>query len=774
MATAAIVAKKKARERTAEAAANAVPVVQDKKSTDVSKVIKKVKARKSVFGMFTRKKSNKERIEVAKKKTMPLRVILHVLRQRRKDQLYTQLFFYFVFMCMYTFVIYHSHKPFHAFTQNFAITDVIVNEPFNERDDTEALTSTHDPRCFSTIGETDEVFVWLNNVVTDKLFPDGCENGGIAVQGQNYFVQQLQIRQGRTKQIEKDIRGTKFAAYPDFSSTNKDKDSNQTIYGEYKTGLSPIEGFPFGSGNTVNYGSEQYVTIMDPTIGYENITAKFKFMEENGWLDEATRVVVLDANFYNPTTDMVTAARFSIEILPQGYISSYYYSYTWPRSPHDLTDMVVLARAILEIYVFLFIMWLFFIEIKELIIEGPGKYLTLFNTIEFIAIIAMVGVILAQLYFESIWNTCDVTSSEYENWYRLGQIGRLKRNLVGFSMVMGWLKTFKFLEMNSKIKIIWIAIHNTRDDLSSTMMFFFILILGYGTCGFIIFGNQVREFSTFTSTVSWLLRALLGDLDYAQINEFNSDVAPVYFMTYIITVFFITLNLMIAIIIDGYEEAKQSILAEDDEDLLFIHDCLRSLIIRFTSKCKKMLLLRQLNKHQKSSGKISPEADKAKSHELKRSLSKVTDFMATNQNNKVKDIEMELQEVKKLNPAKVFKRKFGKELMAHYEQLNEMDQRQKDSMNRKEIFLSFNDLVAIDMTQENAAEVLTLYDDLAKDENTGEKLDITSHVDIPIVRQLAMAVDSMQEQMEFLMDQVDKTKKVPHPKSKKIRIHHEH
>ena len=135
----------------------------------------------------------------------------------------------------------------------------------------------------------------------------------------------------------------------------------------------------------------------------------------------------------------------------------------------------MLARAILEIYVFLFIMWLFFIEIKELIIEGPGKYLTLFNTIEFIAIIAMVGVILAQLYFESIWNTCDVTSSEYENWYRLGQIGRLKRNLVGFSMVMGWLKTFKFLEMNSKIKIIWIAIHNTRDDLSSTMMFFFIL-----------------------------------------------------------------------------------------------------------------------------------------------------------------------------------------------------------------------------------------------------------------------------------------------------------
>ncbi len=695
---------------------------------------------------------------------MPLRVILHVLKQRRKDQLYQQLFFYFIFMLSYTFVIYHSHKPFHAFTQNFAITDVIVNEPFNERDGTEALTSTHDPRTFSTIGETDEIFVWINSVIVDKLFPEGCENGGVAVQGQNYFVQQLQVRQGRTKAIEKDIRGKKFKSYPDFKSSTVDKTANKTIYGEYKTGLSPLEGFPFGSGNTIDYGTEQYVTILDPLIGSKNISDKLAFMENNGWLDEATRVVVLDANFYNPTTDMVTAARFSIEILPQGFISSYFYSYTWPRSPHDLTDSTILARMVLELYVFIFVLWLFIIELRELYEEGAAKYLTLFNTIEFIAIIAMVTVILAQMYFETVWSYADVTATPYENWYRLGQIGRLKRNMVGFSMVMGWLKTFKFLEMNSKIKIIWIAIHNTRDDLSSTMMFFFILILGYGTCGFIIFGNQVREFSTFTSTVSWLLRALLGDLDYAQINEFNSDVAPIYFMTYIITVFFITLNLMIAIIIDGYEEAKQSILTDDDEDLLFIHDCLRSLIIRFTSKCKKMILKRQLKKVGKKGNKISPESARKP---LRRSLSKVHAFIDHHDHKKVEKMNLELQEVQKLNPAKIFKSKFNKSVMAHYEQLNKMDRIQKESMNRKEIYLSFDDLVSIDMTPQNATEVLFLYEDLARGED-GHMLDTSSHADIPMMRQLAMAVDSIQTQMEFLMDQVDSKKLKKHPKSSRI------
>ena len=105
------------------------------------------------------------------------------------------------------------------------------------------------------------------------------------------------------------------------------------------------------------------------------MTAKLQSMEDSGWLDDGTRVVVLDANFYNPTNDMVTASRFAIEILPQGYISSYYYSYTWPRSPHDMTDTTILLRSGLEVYITLFIIWLFIIEIKEFIEEGAAKYL---------------------------------------------------------------------------------------------------------------------------------------------------------------------------------------------------------------------------------------------------------------------------------------------------------------------------------------------------------------------------------------------------------------
>ena len=120
---------------------------------------------------------------------------------------------------------------------------------------------------------------------------DGCENGDCCSRAKS-FVQQLQIRQGRTKQIEKDIRGTKLRISR-FLVTNMDKDSNQTIY-EEKIGLSPIEGFPFGSGNTINYGSEQYVTIMDPDWN-DNIKATV-IVEENDGLTRQPECCS-DANF---------------------------------------------------------------------------------------------------------------------------------------------------------------------------------------------------------------------------------------------------------------------------------------------------------------------------------------------------------------------------------------------------------------------------------------------------------------------------------------------
>ena len=711
-------------------------------------------------------KSNEDEAQEVDNIKIPLRVILHVLRQKKKDQLYAQLAVYFIFMCAYSFVIYHAHKPFEVYTQNFGITDVIVNEPFNERDPTEATTSTHDPRSFTGIGETDEFWSWMESVVHGKFFPEGCETTPVTIQGQNYFVQKLQLRQARSKKIEKDVRGTKYSGYDFYSYESKSTSDDENIYGRYTENLGELEGYSFGSGNTVNYGKSGYITYLDPRIGSANVSRQIQDMKTRGWLDDGTRMIALNANFYNPTTDMVTSLRCGIELLPTGFITNYYFSYTWPRSPHDLKSNVVVARMFLEAIVGIFMVGLLVTELKELCTEGVEKYATLFNVIEFIAIFAMIGVVLCQIFFEYQWMDGRIEQTEYQDWFYLGELWEWKRNLVGFSFVMGWIKVFKFLEMNSKIKIIWMAIHNTRNDLLSTFLFFVILLFAFGSCGFIIFGNQIEDFSTISSTMSWLMRALLGDLDYQALNEFNPDVAPIYFMSYMVIVFFITLNLMIAIIIDGYEEAKQTISGEDDQDLLFIHDCLRSLALKFTARIKKFFNLKKLKRLSKSISKVSPESPK-----FKKTQSVVAEQVQKTEEKHFHETKLKIAELDKRTPAQRFKRRFNKAVMCHYDQLTKMEDMMKESINREEIYLTFHDLVTLNMTKIQAVDVLKLYQQLTTPTEDGMSIDAGRKEHIPLTKQIAMAIDSMQNQMEFLMKNVKPELKKEFPKSKRITAH---
>ena len=747
MSTAAIVAAKSAKRQEAEEKRKAETL------EDPPAPVQPAKKKKTWYGGDKKSPElDQEKLEKVKDIEIPLRVILHVLRQKKKDSLYVQLCIYFIFMCSYSFIIYNSHKPFEVYTQNFGITDVIVNEPFNERDPDYALTSTHDPRTFTGIGETDEFWSWMESVVVGKFFPDGCETTpeGVAIQGQNFFVQKLQIRQARSKKVIKDIRGTKYVGYDFYSSASKTSDENSTIYGDYKTGLGDLEGFSFGSGNTVDYGNSGYITYLDPRDGSANVTSKIKAMKNAGWLDGGTRMIAVNANFYNPTTDMVTSLRCGIELMPTGFMTNYYFAYTWPRSPHDTSSNVVLARMLLEAVVGCFMLYLLITELKELYTEGCGQYATLFNVVEFIAILAMIGVVMCQIFFEYQWMSGRIDQVEYQDWFYLGELWEWKRNLVGFSFVMGWVKVFKFLEMNSKIKIIWMAIHNTRDDLLSTFLFFVILIFAFGSCGFIIFGNQVEDFSTISSTMSWLMRALLGDLDYQVINEFNPDVAPIYFMSYMVVVFFITLNLMIAIIIDGYEEAKQSIMSDDDHDLLFIHDCLRSITIKCTSRIKKVFMMKKLKKLT-SSVHPEPTAEGGKDvGDKSRRKSIITEQVQKHNLDNVHETKLEIAEFDKRTPAARFKKRFDKAVMAHYEQLSSMERMVKESMNQKPIILKYDDLRALNMSGEQSIDVLLLYQELIRTED-GLELDTTSHEHIPLTRQIAVAIDSLQTQMEFVM-----------------------
>jgi len=94
---------------------------------------------------------------------------------------------------------------------------------------------------------------------------------------------------------------------------------------------------------------------------------------------------------------------------------------------------------------------------------------------------------------------------------------------------------------------------------------FFIVFFAFAQLGFLLFGTQVQEFSKFDDAIFTLLRTILGDFDFHAIERADPFLGPLFFLAYVFFVFFVLLNMFLAIINDTYSEVKAEIAAQKNE-----------------------------------------------------------------------------------------------------------------------------------------------------------------------------------------------------------------
>ncbi|XP_074025320.1 polycystin-2-like protein 1 isoform X3 [Leptinotarsa decemlineata] len=102
-----------------------------------------------------------------------------------------------------------------------------------------------------------------------------------------------------------------------------------------------------------------------------------------------------------------------------------------------------------------------------------------------------------------------------------------------------------------------------------------------------VFIITVENFSSFGVAMFTLLRTILGDFDYQEIEAANRILAPIYFLSYIFLVFFVLLNMFLAIINDTYSDVKTEIALAPDEMQMteYLSQQIRNLLRRLGSKC---------------------------------------------------------------------------------------------------------------------------------------------------------------------------------------------
>ncbi|XP_065358834.1 polycystin-2-like protein 2 [Calliphora vicina] len=302
--------------------------------------------------------------------------------------------------------------------------------------------------------------------------------------------------------------------------------------------------------------------VQELSYDFEENRKILENLKANKWIDRGTRMIILEFVLFNINTNIFNNVKIIAEVPPVGGIV-----------PSHQFQALKLHTLWTEGY------WYVYVA------GGIFYIMVLFYTIEEIIQYSRMG---AKLYFSSVWNFLDILvlmlsylSLIYNllhPWYMSDILNQIKAksyefvsidyicywnllyiDMMGICVFLVWIKIFKYISFNKTMLQFSTTLKRCAKDLFGFAVMFFIVFLAYAQLGLLIFGSSHPDFREFGVSVITLMRMFLGDFDYQLIEEANHVLGPIYFLTYVLFVFFILLNMFLAIINDTYGAVKSEV-----------------------------------------------------------------------------------------------------------------------------------------------------------------------------------------------------------------------
>uniref|UniRef100_A0A8C2X4A3 Polycystin 2 like 1, transient receptor potential cation channel n=1 Tax=Cyclopterus lumpus TaxID=8103 RepID=A0A8C2X4A3_CYCLU len=288
---------------------------------------------------------------------------------------------------------------------------------------------------------------------------------------------------------------------------------------------------------------------------------------DNLWLDRGTRAAFVDFSTYNANINMFCVIRLVVEFpATGGAIPSYQirtvklirYITNW--------DYFILAC---EMVFCLFILYYVVEEILELRIHKCSYFQSIWNILDIVvimlAIVAVVFNVFRTVKVDTLLGKLLEQPGIYADFEFLAFWQTQYNNLNAVNLFFAWIKVFKYISFNKTMTQLSSTLGRCAKDILGFAIMFFIVFFAYAQLGYLLFGTEVESFSTFVKCIFTQFRIILGDFDYDAIDRANRVLGPIYFVTYVFFVFFVLLNMFLAIINDTYSVVKEELSCQKDE-----------------------------------------------------------------------------------------------------------------------------------------------------------------------------------------------------------------
>lgn len=328
----------------------------------------------------------------------------------------------------------------------------------------------------------------------------------------------------------------------------------QTVYGY--TDVS----FP-GSGYVVELG-------LNGTLSRE----KLAILKADRYLDLPTRALMVDFTVYNPYLQLFNIVELVIEFPASG------------GAFVQLSDEILhlfryssrsTGRIVLEVFVVFYIVIQWWRMVKRMYREGAKPYLTTspWNTLTALHLVVFAATIAVRLYtIDLAYGTISgkpskaITSAFLEtipNLQGLATVLYAESVVESVNAALVWLKLLQYTTVSKRMSLLLRMLGRAARDLAWFFVCFLVCICAFAQIGLLLFGLDVRGFSSLGSAIVTLLQAVAGELDYTGMADSHRVAGPLFYILYYLLLLLILVNVFLAILNDAY---MQTITEQEEED----------------------------------------------------------------------------------------------------------------------------------------------------------------------------------------------------------------
>uniref|UniRef100_A0A1I8G2W2 Polycystin-2 n=1 Tax=Macrostomum lignano TaxID=282301 RepID=A0A1I8G2W2_9PLAT len=308
------------------------------------------------------------------------------------------------------------------------------------------------------------------------------------------------------------------------------------------------------AGQIASYDGGGY--YVDLTRNRDDSAAIIEELFKGLWIDRGTRVAFVDFTVYNANINLFCVVKLVMEFPATGgaipsseYRTVKLLRYVEPR------DYVVL---ICEIIFMLFICYYVVEEVIEIKRHKLGYFKSFWNWLDILVII--ISLVCAGF---NVYRTIAVGNkltellkdeSKFPDFDFLSYWQLQFNNAIAITVFFAWVKIFKYISFNKTMTQLSSTLGACAKDLVGFAVMFFIIFFAFAQLGYLIFGTQVKDFREFQQAIFTLFRIILGDFDFHELENAHRVLGPIFFLLYVFFVFFVLINMFLAIINDTYSE----------------------------------------------------------------------------------------------------------------------------------------------------------------------------------------------------------------------------